>query len=138
MTAPADVSEGLEFTPLERTPDAMDLFLYSASVWLPHRIHYDVPHTTGTEGHPALLVQGPLQGVFLMQLIAANLGSAATVTSFVFRHQVPVYVDQTLVCKGRVSAVDQATGSVTCELWTELDDGRRATVAEAVVSVPVG
>ena len=138
MTAPAGITSGMAFAPLERTPDAMDLFLYSAAVWLPHRIHYDVPHTTGTEGHPGLLVQGPLQGVFLMQLIAANLGPAATVTSFTFRHQVPVYVDQTLVCHGRVTAVDPAGGTVTCELWTELEDGRRATVAEATVTLAAG
>ena len=134
MTAPAGLSEGFEFPPLERTPDALDLFLYSASVWLPHRIHYDVPHTTGVEGHPALVVQGPLQGVYLMQLLTAHIGVTAEVKRFAFRHQVPVYVDQTLRCRGRVSAVDAAAGELTCELWTELEDGRRATVAEAYVA----
>lgn len=129
MSGLRDISEGFELTPLERTPDAVDLFLYSAAVWLPHRIHYDVPYTTSVEDHPALLVQGPLQGVYLMQLVAANFPDAEA-TRFSFRHQVPVHVDQRLRCRGRVSHVDGESGEVTCEVWTELDDGRTATAGE--------
>ena len=131
MTNVPDVAEGFELVSFERAPDPVDLFLYSASVWLPHRIHYDVPYTTGIEGHPGLLIQGPLQGVYLMQVVTATFGSDVDVTRFTFRHQVPVYVDQRLRCAGRVTAVDAAAGAIICELWTELDDGRRATVAEA-------
>ena len=136
MTALSDVFDGFEFAPADHTPDALDLFLYSASVWLPHRIHYDVPHTTGHEGHPALLVQGPLQGVYLMQLLTGTFGAAVDVRRFTFRHQVPVYVDQTLSCRGRVTSMDREAGEVVCELWTELDDGRHATVAEAHIAMP--
>ncbi|MDQ3938862.1 MAG: hypothetical protein M3253_09330 [Chloroflexota bacterium] len=135
MTRPDEVVEGLELEPLERTPDAVDLFLYSASVWLPHRIHYDVAYTTGEEGHPALVVQGPLQGVYLMQLLGSNFGPAAVVRRLVFRHEAPVYVGQRLRCRGRVTAVDRAAGEVVCELWTELDDDRRATIAQAHIAV---
>lgn len=136
MTALSDLVEGFELPPLERAPDPVDLFLYSAAVWLPHRIHYDVPYTTDAEGHPGLLVQGPLQGVYLMQVLTSTFGSDITVTRFTFRHQVPVYVDQTLRCAGRVTAVDTPGGEIVCELWTELDDGRKATVAEAHLALP--
>lgn len=136
MTLPHDVREGFELQPLVRTPDPLDLFLYSAAVWLPHRIHYDLRHTTQAEGHPGLVVQGPLQGVYLMQLLTANFGAGTEVDTFVFRHQVPVYVDQTLSCGGRVVAHDAAAGTMTCELWTELEDGRRATVAAATLRLP--
>lgn len=128
MTA---VAEGRELGPITRAPDAVDLFLYSAAVWLPHRIHYDQPYTTEVEGHPGLLVQGPLQGVYLTQLLAETFGPGAELRSLRFRHQAPVHAGQTLVCRGQVVAV--AGPSVTCELWTELDDGRRATLAEAEV-----
>ncbi len=135
MTALESLRVGFELEPLSRTPDAMDLFLYSAAVWLPHRIHYDVAYTTQVEAHPALLVQGPLQGVYLMQLLTANFGTGPVVRRFVFRHQVPVYLDQTLRCRGRVTAVDETAGEVVCELWTELDDGRRATIAQACIAL---
>ena len=131
MTTMAEIAEGYELGPVDRTPDPLDLFLYSASVWLPHRIHYDVPHTTGSEGHPGLLVQGPLQGVYLMQLLTRAFGPTLDIRGFTFRHQVPVYAEQTLSCRGLITAVDHATGEVTCELWTELADGTRATIAEA-------
>jgi hydroxyacyl-ACP dehydratase HTD2-like protein with hotdog domain len=136
MTALGDVTEAFELQSVQRSPDPLDLFLYSASVWLPHRIHYDVPHTTGVEGHPALLVQGPLQGVYLMQLLTTTFGSDIDVRSFTFRHQVPVYAGQTMLCCGRVTAVDRDSREVVFELWTELDDHQRATVAEAMVALP--
>ncbi|MEQ9815350.1 MAG: protein dehydratase [Azospirillaceae bacterium] len=41
------------------------LFRFSAVVFNAHRIHYDRDYTTGTEGYPGLVVQGPLT-VFLM------------------------------------------------------------------------
>jgi hydroxyacyl-ACP dehydratase HTD2-like protein with hotdog domain len=130
------VAEGMALGPITRAPDAIDLFLYSAAVWLPHRVHYDQPYTSQVEGHPGLLVQGPLQGVYLTQLLAEAFGPAVEVRSLRFRHQAPVYVGQTLVCRGQVVAVDGDT--VICALWTELDDGRRATVAEAQVMLRVG
>jgi hydroxyacyl-ACP dehydratase HTD2-like protein with hotdog domain len=136
VTPLSEVAEGMQLSPSERTPDSVDLFLYSAAVWLPHRIHYDAPYTTGGEGHPGLLVQGPLQGVYLMQLLTASFGDGVRVVRFVFRHQTPVYVGQTLRCQGQVRSVDRAAGEVVCELWTELDDGTRATVAEALLRLP--
>ena len=123
--------EGTEFGPLTRTPDAVDLFLYSAAVWLPHRIHYDQPYTTQVEDHPALLVQGPLQGVYLTQLLAEHFGASLRLTSFTFRHESPVYAGMTLSCFGRVTKVDG--DEVACEVWTQLDDGTRATFGQALV-----
>jgi hydroxyacyl-ACP dehydratase HTD2-like protein with hotdog domain len=54
---------GAEALVQTRTPSALDLFMFSASSWLLHRIHYDTPFTTGHDGHPGLLIHGPLQGV---------------------------------------------------------------------------
>lgn len=140
MTGPTldAVVEGMSLGPLTRSPDAMDLFLYSAAVWLPHRIHYDEPYTTDVEGHPALLVQGPLQGVYLTQLLGHSFGDAVELRRLRFRHRAPVHVGQTLVCRGVVTAVDVAARTVACGLWTELEDGRRATVAEAEVVLQSG
>lgn len=140
MTGPTldGIVEGMALGPLTRAPDALDLFLYSAAVWLPHRIHYDEPYTTEVEGHPALLVQGPLQGVYLAQLLDHSFGDAVQLRRLRFRHQAPVHVGQTLVCRGVVTTVDAAARTVACELWTEVEGGRRATVAEAEVVVRPG
>ena len=43
-------------------PTSVSLFMYNAAIWNPHRIHYDEPYTTGVEHHPAIVIDGPLQG----------------------------------------------------------------------------
>jgi hydroxyacyl-ACP dehydratase HTD2-like protein with hotdog domain len=51
------------------TPTNVSLFLYNAAVWNPHRIHYDEPYTTQVEGHPGIVIDGPLQGDWLAQCV---------------------------------------------------------------------
>lgn len=41
-------------------PNATLLFRYSAVTFNGHRIHYDWPYVTATEGYPGLVVHGPL------------------------------------------------------------------------------
>jgi hydroxyacyl-ACP dehydratase HTD2-like protein with hotdog domain len=124
---------GDALTPLVRTPDAVDLFLYSAAVWLPHRIHYDLDWTTRVEGHAGLLVQGPLQGVYLSQLLRANFGRAARLTRLRLRHTAPVHAGTTLTCGGEVTA---ATGdTLTCALWVDTPD-TRVTTGDADLRLP--
>jgi hydroxyacyl-ACP dehydratase HTD2-like protein with hotdog domain len=41
-------------------PHEIELFLFSAACWLPHRIHYDHAFAE-MDGHPSLVVHGPLQ-----------------------------------------------------------------------------
>ena len=127
-TAPESLQEGQEIPSVQRRPDAMDLFLFSAAIWLPHRIHYDQDYTRNVESHPDILVHGPLQGVYLMQLLTDHFGPAAVPTRFEFRHEAPVYLGGSLTCRGRVVAVDRDQGAVRCEVWAEMEDGRRSTV----------
>ena len=49
------------------TPGNVSLFLYNAAIWNAHRIHYDERFTMVHEGHPAVVVDGPLQGDWLTQ-----------------------------------------------------------------------
>lgn len=122
------LEQGQEIPEVRRRPDAMDLFLFSAAIWLPHRIHYDQDYTQNVEGHPGILVHGPLQGVYLMQLVTNHFGAAAEPKRFEFRHQAPVYLGAELTCRGRIAEVDRTTGVVRCEVWAELEDGRKSTV----------
>lgn len=128
--------EGTELAELTRTPDAVDLFQFSAAIWLTHRIHYDAAYTTEVEGHPAMPVHGPLQAVYLTQLVTRDLegrlGARVRVVGFRYRHVAPAYVGQTLVCRGRVTSAEG--GRVRCEVWAEVDQ-RQTTVGELVVEV---
>lgn len=57
------------------TPDPVLLFRYSALTFNGHRIHYDHPYATGVEGYAGLVVHGPLQAIWMLNLAAATFGS---------------------------------------------------------------
>ena len=56
------------------TPDPVLLFRYSALTFNAHRIHYDLPYATGVEGYAGLVVQGPMQAVWMLNLATQLLG----------------------------------------------------------------
>lgn len=74
----------------EVQPDTMLLFRYSALTFNAHRIHYDRPYTTGTEGYPGLLVHGPLIATLLAELLRAKIPNF-TPTSLNVRAMSPLF-----------------------------------------------
>ena len=113
----------------ERTPTALDLFMFSASSWLLHRIHYDTPFTTEHDGHPGLLIHGPLQGVYLVQTAESWLGDSARLRTINYRHLAPAYLGDTLECGGKVTAGDGE--GIEVELWARKTDGTVTTTGMA-------
>lgn len=120
---------GAEAPMQSRTPSALDLFMFSASSWLLHRIHYDTPFTTEHDGHPDLLIHGPLQGVYLVQAAETWLGDVARLHTISYRHLAPAYLGDTLECGGTVTASDDE--GVELELWARKPDGTVTTTGKA-------
>lgn len=114
------MTPGTEVTPISRNPDAVDLFMFSASAWLLHRIHYDVPFTTGHDGHPGLLIHGPMQGTFMVQTALRFLGRGSRLRTITYRHLAPAYLGDPLTCGGAV--IEEHEDSVVLELWIRKDD----------------
>ena len=112
-----------------RAPTALDLFMFSASAWLLHRIHYDTPFTIENEGHPSLLIHGPLQGVYLVQTAESWIGDQARLTSITYRHLAPAYLGDELECGGTVTGSDDE--GVEVELWARKKDGTVTTTGKA-------
>ena len=54
--------------------DPVLLFRYSALTFNGHRIHYDVTHAKTVEGQPGIVVHGPLQASWLLNMAARHLG----------------------------------------------------------------
>lgn len=134
MTARLELSAGTEcvlgdvdFTPL-------DLFMFSAAGWHPHRIHFDVTYAE-SEGHPALVVHGPLQAVHLFQALAATLPDGARVTGATYRHKKPLYLGTPATMHASVTTVDAAIASI--DVWFADADGVTTTSGTAVVALPV-
>jgi hydroxyacyl-ACP dehydratase HTD2-like protein with hotdog domain len=129
-----DVAVDMVIPSFTRRPGALDLFMFSAGAWLLHRIHYDQEYTREHEGHPDLLVHGPLQGIYMAQVVTRWLGRAARIESLKYRHQAPAYVGEELRCGGSVPEKDDEARSLRCELWVEKSAGDRTTVGEAIVA----
>lgn len=53
---------------IDFVPDPVALFRFSTLTHNAHRIHYDRPYAIEVEGHPGLLVHGPLLALLLLEI----------------------------------------------------------------------
>lgn len=106
---PADLVWEVEGSPLL-------LFRYSALTFNGHRIHYDFPYATGTEGYAGLVVHGPIQATLIANIIATLTEGAPIRLDY--RGLSPLIAGDIF----RVKAKRLADGSVRG--WTEGMDGR--------------
>lgn len=104
-------------------PDPVLLFRYSALTFNGHRIHYDQPFCTGTEGYPGLVVHGPLLATLLLDLLRRQLPDAV-VSRFEFRAIAPVFDIAEFSVHG---AVEEGR----YRLWVRREDGALAMDAKA-------
>jgi 3-methylfumaryl-CoA hydratase len=125
MTGLPDASaDAPVITALQARPDPLQLFCFSAVTWNLHRIHYDLTYTQGTENLPDLVVPGPMQGAWLLQ-VAATAAAAwpGRVESFSYRNTRVAYVHQLLAMEGTVISSDGTHAALS--LWVRLEDGTR-------------
>ena len=101
----------------------VSLFLYNAAIWNPHRIHYDVPYTSDVEKHPAIVIDGPLQGDWLAQCVTDWLGSDGHLVNFSYSNRRAAYLGETLTATGEVIAKDETTRTVDVRLGIRNENG---------------
>ena len=109
------------------------MFLYNAAIWNPHRIHYDEPYTTDVEKHPGVVIDGPLQGDWLNQVVVNWMGDSAALTSFNYSNRRASYLGETLTSGGAISAIDKDAGTVDLELFIKNENGDVITPGTAQV-----
>ena len=110
------IRAGAELPRRSYTPTNVSLFLYNAAIWNAHRIHYDAAYTTEVEKHPGIVVDGPLQGDWLTQVVLEWAGEAADLTEFQYSNRRACYLGDTLSAAGTVQSVDPVTRQVTVAL----------------------
>ncbi len=115
----------------EYRPGTVQLFLYNAAIWNAHRIHYDLPYAQQCEGHPALLVDGPLQGDWLTQLVYDWMEEGDELLSFHYSNRRAGYLGDVLTAVGEVITVEG--GQVTLALRLANQAGQVITQASASV-----
>ncbi|MDE2370475.1 MAG: MaoC family dehydratase N-terminal domain-containing protein [Burkholderiales bacterium] len=103
-------------------PDPLLLFRYSALTFNGHRIHYDQPYVTGTEGYPGLIVHGPLIATLLLDGLRRQQPQRR-VARFEFKAVSPLFDIEPFEVCGRIDG-DEAT------LWARGPQGRLAMQAQ--------
>ncbi|MGZ5064023.1 MAG: hypothetical protein ACXWG1_00440, partial [Usitatibacter sp.] len=90
-----------------------------------HRIHYDHPYATKTEGYPGLVVHGPLTATLLVDLLRRNV-AGLKLRTFAFRAVKPLFDTAPFTTCGLPEA-----GGRAAKLWTRDAAGAATMTAEA-------
>lgn len=109
------------------------LFLYNAAIWNPHRIHYDETYTTTVERHPGVVIDGPLQGDWLTQVVTNWLQDDGILLEFEYANRRASYLGDCLTAGGRIVALDAARREATLELDIRDQNEQVTTPGRAVV-----
>jgi len=111
----------------------VSLFLYNAAIWNPHRIHYDETYTTQVEKHPGVVIDGPLQGDWLTQVVTNWLQDDGVLLEFEYSNRRASYLGDRLTASGRIVALDAAQRVATLALDIRDQNGQVTTPGSAVV-----
>jgi 3-methylfumaryl-CoA hydratase len=124
------VQAGDELDPVTRNASRVQLFLYSAATHNPHRIHYDRDYAA-TEGHPDIIVHGPLQGAWLSQFVTDWAGPRGRMLTLTWQNRRSAVPEHDYVFRGTVEAVD---GDVV-RLAVRMEDGDGAVLMPGTATV---
>ncbi len=133
-----DVKVGTAIRPLVKKPTTVSLFMFSAAMWLTHRIHFDYNFARSV-GLKDIVVHGPLQGSYLVQMITDWLGENGTLRRLSYRHHTPAFPGDVLTCTGVVKdkRAEYGKGCLELDLLIENQNKERLTSGEATVYVPM-
>lgn len=96
------------------TPDPTLLFRFSALTFNGHRIHYDYPYATEVEGYEGLVVHGPMQAVWMLNLATHLMGHLPA--RFSYRGLSPLICGAPVAIEARA-----ATGGLELRVRREAD-----------------
>jgi 3-methylfumaryl-CoA hydratase len=94
--------------------DPVLLFRYSALTFNAHRIHYDLPYTRDVEGYPALVMNGGLTALLLIETARPHL--SRPIAAYTARALSPLFVGQRVAFNGLLAGD-------TAALWASGPDG---------------
>ncbi|MBA1246280.1 FAS1-like dehydratase domain-containing protein [Pseudomonas luteola] len=98
------------------TPTPTLLFRYSAVTFNGHRIHYDYPYATETEGYAGLVVHGPLIATLTLRAFA-RAHPEARIRRFAYRGVRPLVLPSPLELTGCIQTAGKA------QLWAGNEQG---------------
>ncbi|MCU1614605.1 MAG: MaoC like domain protein [Frankiales bacterium] len=133
-----DVTVGDAVPAGTETPSQLQMFFFSAATYNGHRIHYDHPFAVGVEGHPDVVVQGPLQVAVIARTLTDWVSPDGRLVSLSLQNRASAYPGEELRIQGTVVAKREEDGRclVDVELTEEKGEGVLLIPATATVSLP--
>ncbi|MCZ6887052.1 MAG: hypothetical protein O7H39_01055 [Gammaproteobacteria bacterium] len=131
----ADLRVGDALPNREHEASNVSLFMYNAAVWNPHRIHYDERYTTEVENHPAIVIDGPLQGDWMSQCVLNWVGEDGRLVRFAYSNRRAAYLGETLTTGGTITAIDVENRLVTVEIFVKNEASEVTSPGSATVAL---
>lgn len=134
-----DAHEGTELPSLVKQPNNVSMFMYSAAVWLPHRIHYDERFSVDHDKLPGAIVQGTLVGDWFSQLASVWTGDQRRLKKLSYQIRGFMLPGDVLTCSGTVVKryMTDGKGYVECSLSLKNQRGEECGSGSAVVNLPL-
>ena len=133
MTAYEKIKVGDALPSRDHTAGIVQLFMYNAAIWNPHRIHFDHAYATQEEGYPGIVLDGPLQGDWIGQVVTDWIGDDATLVSFGYANRRAAFLGETMTAGGRVEEKDDRTREVKLSLFLKNAQGEVTIPGHALV-----
>lgn len=133
-----DVEEGQTIGPIVKTPTNMSLFMYSASVWLVHRIHYDEVFARTHENLPGAVVHGTLAADWFAQMLLEWGGPDARLLRLSYRNAAFMLPGEPLRCAATITRRYVETGDRRVDCHLEITASREGQEQGATVVVGAG
>lgn len=134
MTPYEKIKVGDALPSRDHTASIVQLFMYNAAIWNPHRIHFDHAYATQEEGYPGIVLDGPLQGDWIGQVVTDWIGDDATLVSFGYANRRAAFLGETMTAGGQVEEKDDSKREVKVSLFLKNAQGEVTIPGHAVVS----
>jgi hydroxyacyl-ACP dehydratase HTD2-like protein with hotdog domain len=130
------MDEGAEIPALVKHPSPMQLFMFSATTWNRHLIHYNTEFAI-SDGLQNVAVHRALIGGFFSQMLSDWLGQAGTIRTLAWSVRGSAAIDKPLTCRGKLleRRLDGDERLVSCEVWAENHEGETIVPGTALLQL---
>ena len=133
-----EIEEGMDIPGFDFGPITMEhLLRWACARGNYHPIHFD-KDLAQSEGHPDVLVHGPLKLGLMDRMIRNWIGENGQLKKISATYKAIDLPGDILTCKGKVLRKNEEDGKgyVFCELWVENQEGKVTTKGEALAVFP--
>ena len=116
----ATLERGTEIPMLTKTPSPMQLFMFSASTWNRHLIHYS-SEFAARDGFQHIAVHRALIGSYLAQMLSNWIGDRGFVKKVSWSVRGSAIPGEPIKCGGKVveTRIERGQRCVECEIWAK-------------------